>query len=136
MMGYWRRLDELLKNAELKTDEFNLDIDGLNKKAVTSLARGLKKIDFVSEITSKRNIRKYKHYHLHVKLNKPIEYWKICLLRIFFNDDCIRMRFDLVRLNKGVFDTFGYIGDKKYSYDTASEETEIHSEYLLCPLRI
>lgn len=128
-MTYWRRLIDLIQNCELKLDKFNLDIDGLNKNAIKSLIKGLSMIPLITEIKTYRNVYKYKHYHIKIKLNKEIEIWKILMLRMFFNDDCDRVRFDIVRLNKGILDTFDYIGDKKYSINFDTGEYNKYAEY-------
>ena len=99
----------------MKADKFNIDFDGYNKQIIKKIIDNyIKPLPFIEDIKVYRNVMKYKHYHVTVKLKEPIPIWKTIIIRLLACDHNERLSFDLIRLANNITETFDYIGDKKF----------------------
>lgn len=128
-MSYWRKLESLFDNCLEKKDFFNLDIDGKNKRHIKSLAKMLRSNPLIEKVKVSRNIYKYKHYHMRVTLKEPLEIWKLLTLRMFYDDDAERVKFDITRINKGILDSYDYLGQRKIIINFDDNTTRKVSDY-------
>jgi len=111
-MAFWKNL---MKNLNMKTDKFNIDFDGYNKQTIKKIIDNyIKPLPLVEDIKVYRNVMKYKHYHVTVKLKKPIPIWNTIIIRVLACDHNERLSFDLIRLANNITEMFDYVGDKKF----------------------
>jgi len=127
MSSFWETLN---RNLNMETSEFNIDFDGYNKQTVKRIIDNyIKTLPFIEEIKIYRNVLKYKHYHITVKLKKPIPIWQTIIIRVLACDHNQRLSFDLIRLANNITETFDYVGDKKFEFVLQNNNVRLVGEY-------
>jgi len=114
----------------IELDHFNIDLDKSNKKQVKEIYKNLEKVlDDILEIKVLRNICRYKHYHIEVETTFNHDLKDILLYRLIFGDHYERIKNDALRFLKKEYETFGYMGDRKYKVTFSNGEKRKIGDY-------